>query len=115
MFPTPALWFLFLVGAFAFSLRDFAGTSMGSLGSLFLQNAHGYDPKWTGLALSGMFLSSAISNPIFGGLSDRRRNGWTTFVLLVAAAMVVVLPRVPSRWTIRCLSCTAFSSCPVIP
>ncbi len=100
MFPTPALWFLFLVGAFAFSLRDFAGTSMGSLGSLFLQNAHGYDPKWTGLALSGMFLSSAISNPIFGGLSDRRRNGWTTFVLLVAAAMVVVLPRVPSRWTI---------------
>src|SRR5439155_21361554 len=48
LFPTGALYFFFLLTAFAFSLRDFVGTSMGSLGSLFLQNAHGYGPRWTG-------------------------------------------------------------------
>src|SRR6266850_1518340 len=53
MFPAPSLWFFFILCALAFSLRDFVGTSMGSLGSLFLQNAHGYGPRWTGLALSG--------------------------------------------------------------
>jgi MFS family permease len=67
---------------------------------LFLQNAHGYNPKWTGLALSGIFLASAVSNPLFGTLSDRGRKGWTMFVLLVGAAMVALLPHVPARWTI---------------
>ena len=37
-----------------FSLRDFAGSSMGSLGSLFLQNAHGYSLQQTGVTLSGI-------------------------------------------------------------
>src|SRR4051794_5766229 len=47
MFPTPALWFFFLAAGLAFSLRDFAGTGMGSLGSLFLQQAEGFNPKTT--------------------------------------------------------------------
>ena len=34
---------------------------MGSLGSLFLQKAQGYSPQWTGLALSGIFLASAVA------------------------------------------------------
>jgi MFS family permease len=73
MFPTPALWMFFLSASFALSMRDFTGSSMGSLGSLFVQQAHGYNIKQTGLALSGIFLASSISNPLFGGLSDRGR------------------------------------------
>jgi len=100
LFPAGALYFFFFTAAFAFSLRDFTGTSMGSLGSLFLQKAHGYDPQRTGLALSGIFLASAISNPLFGSLSDRGRKRWTMLVLGLAAVMVLILPHVPARWTI---------------
>ena len=100
MFPTAALWGFFLLAAFAFSLRDFVGSGMGSLGSLFLQNAHGYSPELTGLALSGIFLASAVSNPLFGHLSDRGRIGWTMRVLLVAAVLVALFPHMPSRATI---------------
>lgn len=100
MFPTPSLWLIFFAAAFAFSLRDFTGASMGSLGSLFLQTAHGYDPRLTGIALSWIFLPSAISNPLFGHLSDRGRSRWTMLVLLLAAVLVALFPRVPDRWTI---------------
>ena len=100
LFPTAALWGFFLLAAFAFSLRDFTGSSMGSLGSLFLQKAHGYSPKLTGLALSGIFLASAISNPLFGHLSDRGRMKWTLMVLLVAAVLVALFPRMETTATI---------------
>ena len=100
LFPNPALWGFFLLAAIAFSLRDFTGSSMGSLGSLFLQKAHGYSPKLTGLALSGIFLASAISNPLFGHLSDRGRLRWTMIVLLVAAAVVALFPHMPVAATI---------------
>jgi MFS transporter, FSR family, fosmidomycin resistance protein len=100
MFPTGALWFFFAAYCLAFSLRDFAGASMGSLGSLFLQKAQGYDPKWTGLALSGIFLAAIISNPLFGALSDSGRKRWVMLALVVAAILVALFPHVPSRWTI---------------
>jgi MFS family permease len=95
MFPTPILWFLFLGACLAFSLRDFAGSSMGSLGSLFLQSAHGFSPKHTGFALSGIFVASAISNPLFGGLSDRGRIRWLCLVLSIATIAVTIFPRLP--------------------
>jgi MFS transporter, FSR family, fosmidomycin resistance protein len=100
LFPTTALWFFFLAYCLAFSLRDFAGTSMGSLGSLFLQKARGYDAKSTGLALSGIYLAATISNPLFGSLSDRGRKRWLLVALLTAAAMLALFPRVPQAWTI---------------
>jgi MFS family permease len=100
LFPTPALWGFFLLAAFAFSLRDFTGASMGSLGSLFLQKAHGYTPWLTGLALSGIFLASAVSNPLFGHFSDRGRMKWTMLVLLVAAGIVALFPHVSAAATI---------------
>ena len=100
LFPTPALWFFFLAYCIAFSFRDFAGSSMGSLGSLFLQQARGYDPKWTGFALSGIFIAAIISNPLFGSLSDGGRKRWISLALVVAAIMMVIFPHVPSRWTI---------------
>ncbi len=98
MFPTPALWLLFITASFVLSMRDFTGASMGTLGSLFLQKAHHLDPKATGLTLSGIFIMSAVSNPLFGGLSDRARMRWASLVLLVAAAVVAIIPRIPKAW-----------------
>jgi MFS family permease len=100
LFPTGALWFFFLAYCLAFSFRDFAGTSMGSLGSLFLQKARGYDAKSTGLALSGIYLAATISNPLFGSLSDRGRKRWLTLALLTSAATMALFPWVPQSWTI---------------
>src|SRR5438105_3532434 len=100
LFPTPALWLLFIAASFAFSLRDFTGASMGTLGSLFLQKAHHLDPKTTGLFLSGIFIMSAVSNPLFGGLSDRARMRWASFVLVLAAILVMLFPHLPRHWLI---------------
>ncbi|MEO7299429.1 MAG: MFS transporter [Verrucomicrobiota bacterium] len=108
LFPRNALMFFFVAAAVSFSLRDFAGSGMGSLASLFLQQAHGFTPKMTGLALGGMFLASAISNPIFGGLSDRGRMRWTSITLLAAAAMIVIFPHVPPRWIFPVLAIYGF-------
>jgi MFS family permease len=98
LFPTPALWILFFAAALAFSMRDFTGSSMGSLGSLFLQHAHGYSVKATGLTLSVIFIASAVSNPLFGHLSDRGRMRWTCLVLFVAAALVLAFPHMSKPW-----------------
>lgn len=99
IFPTRALWLFFLAICFAFGLRDFAGSGMRSLTSLFLQKAHGFDSKLTGLALSGLFLVSAISNPLFGGLSDRRgRIFWICFVLTTSAILMCIFPRASLCW-----------------
>jgi MFS transporter, FSR family, fosmidomycin resistance protein len=100
MFPTAALWFFFLAYCFAFSLRDFAGASMGTLGSLFLQNVHGFTPERTGLALSMIFIAASISNPLFGSLSDGGRKRWIAVAIVIAAGTVALFPHVPSRWTI---------------
>ena len=100
LFPTAALWFFFLAYSLAFSIRDFAGSSMGSLGSLFLQKARGYDARATGLALSGIYLAATISNPLFGSLSDRGRKRWLTVALLTAAGTMAIFPWVPESWTV---------------
>jgi len=95
LFPTSALWLLFLAAAVAFALRDFAGHSMGSLGSLFLQKAHGFSVKEAGVALSLIFLMGVISNPLFGHLSDRGRTRWTAGVMILAAMVIAVFPHLP--------------------
>ncbi len=108
MFPTPALWLFFIAASFAFSLRDFAGSGTGSLSSLFLQQGHGLSPKFTGLALSGIFMASAISNPLFGGLSDGGRMKWTSLVLFIAAVMMAIFPHVSKNWIIPTLAIYGF-------
>src|SRR5207249_11086151 len=101
LFPTPSLWaFFVVVMSFLFGMRDFTGSSMGSLGSLFMQNAYGFNLKETGVALSAIFLASVVSNPLFGHLSDRGRIRWTCAVLLVAVVLVGIFPRVPAQWLI---------------
>jgi MFS family permease len=100
MFPTRTLWFWFFLASVLFGLRDFAGTGMGSLSSLFMQKVHEFGLHETGLTLSAIFLAAIISNPFFGGLSDRGRIRWTCFVLGVAALLVAWFPHVPPQWFI---------------
>ena len=89
-----------MFSAIAFSLRDFTGFGMGSLGSLFLQKAHGWSPQKTGFALSMIFVGTIISNPVFGGLSDRHRFPWLAGVLILAGILVVLFPMLPGPWMI---------------
>ncbi len=103
LFPTPTLWLFFIGMSLSFSLRDFAGTGMGSLGSLFLQNARGFTLKETGLALSCIFIASVVSNPLFGHLSDRGRIRWTCLVLVISAVVISIFPHVPRSWVIPAL------------
>jgi MFS family permease len=103
--------------ALAFSMRDFAGAAMVSLGSLFLQNAHGFNPKSTGFILSGIYLASAVSNPVFGHLSDGGRIRWAVSLLLLAMVMVAIFPHVSKGWMFIALSAYGFffmASYPVV-
>jgi FSR family fosmidomycin resistance protein-like MFS transporter len=103
MFPTPALWLMFLAAAFIFLLRDFTGSSMSTVGSLFLQKARGFDVKQTGLTISVLFIASAISNPLFGHFSDRARLRWAATLIIISAAFVVAFPHVPVKWIVPAL------------
>ncbi|HVY69984.1 MAG TPA: MFS transporter, partial [Verrucomicrobiae bacterium] len=103
MFPTPALWGIFLVTCVIFSLRDFAGNGMGTLGSLFMQKVHGLDVEKTGMMLSFIFAGTWISNPLFGGLSDSGRNRWISVVLVLAALMMAAFPHVSRGWLLPLL------------
>lgn len=117
LFPLSSLYVFFYAAAFSFGLRDFAGASMGSLGSLFLQKAHGFDARAAGLALCVMFLASAFGNPLFGRLSDSGRIRWTALVLILSALLVAVFPHVPAAWTMPVLAAYGFffmSSYPMI-
>ena len=100
LFASPALCLLFIAMSLLFGLRDFTGSSMGSLGSLFMQNACGFDLRQTGTALSAIFLASVVSNPLFGHLSDRGRIRWTCAVLSIATVLVAMFPRVPAQWLV---------------
>jgi len=108
LFPTSALWLLFFAAAVAFALRDFAGHSMGSLGSLFLQKAHGFTVKEAGTALSVIFLMGIVSNPLFGHLSDQGRTRWTAGVMLAAAVVVAAYPHLPRGWLVVALAVYGF-------
>jgi MFS family permease len=103
MFDSWTLWVIFAAAAFAFSLRDFAGSSMGSLASLFLQSAKGFTLAQTGVAVSCIFLASAVSNPIFGRLSDRGRLRWALALLVIASAQVATFPFVSAKFSVIAL------------
>jgi MFS transporter, FSR family, fosmidomycin resistance protein len=108
IFATRALWFFFIAASVVFSLRDFAGSGMASLGSLFLQHARGYFPQATGLTLGCIFLASTLSNPLLGGLSDHGRLRWTTLAIGIAALMIFLFPRTPAEWIVPELAIYGF-------
>lgn len=117
LFPTPALWAFFIAMSFFFSLRDFTGSSMGTLGSLFLQQAHGFSLRATGIALGCIFLMSIVSNPLVGTLSDRGRIRWGFIILTMAAGAVAIFPHLPRAAVIPGLMVYGFflpASYPVI-
>ncbi len=117
MFPTRALWLFFLAASFFFGLRDFAGSGIGSLSSLFLQEARGFDLKKTGFILSGIYMASAISNPLFGRLSDGGRIRWAVVLLLLALCLMAIFPHVSKGWMFTVLLAYGFfflASYPVV-
>lgn len=87
-------WLALGSAALFLSLRDFAGSAVGSGGALFLQQAHGFSLAQTGVALSLIFLGSTVGNPLFGHLADRRMARWLVLVLGGAAVAVAVIPRI---------------------
>ncbi len=73
--------------------REFGGSGVGSLSSLYLQSAQAFTVKKTGLFLGLMSLPAFIGNPIFGSLSDSpRRLWWAAGVLLTAGACALLIP-----------------------
>lgn len=90
-------WLALGAAALFLSLRDFAGSAVGSGGALFLQQAHGFSLAQTGVALSLIFLGSTVGNPLFGRLADHRMARWLTLVLGGAAAAVALIPRTPAN------------------
>ena len=108
MFPTPALWLMFLSAAFIFLLRDFTGSSMSTVGSLFLQKARGFTLAQTGWAISLIFIASAVSNPLFGHFSDGSRLRWAAGLIIISAALVAVFPHVPRAFVIPTLAVYGF-------
>jgi len=82
--------------------------ALGSLSSLFLQKARGFDTRDAGLALSVLFLAGAFGNPLFGGLSDGGRKRWTFTVLLIATALMALFPHVSARGEIVLLGAIGF-------
>ena len=108
LFPTPALRLMFVFAALIFLLRDFTGSSMATVGSLFLQKARGFDVERTGFTISFIFIASAVSNPLFGHLSDRARLKWAAVVIVIAAVCVAIFPHVPDRWLVPALLAYGF-------
>lgn len=102
IFPTRLMWVVFAAAILSFGLRDFGGNGVSTLGSLFLQKAHGWNLARTGFALSLIFLAAIISNPLFGYLSDRggNRPRWIAFTVTIGAATAIFIPRVIIDWTI---------------
>ena len=90
---------------------------MGTLGSLFLQQAHRFSLQSTGFAIGSIFLMAIISNPLIGSLSDRGRIRWGFIILSVAALVVGIFPHLPKTALIPGLMTYGFflpASYPVI-
>jgi FSR family fosmidomycin resistance protein-like MFS transporter len=108
LFPTWHVAFSFLAVCAALGFRDFAGGGIGTLSSLFLQRGRGFDAATTGLALGAMSLMAIISNPLFGGLSDRNRGLWIFIALFTSACIASLLPWLPNAWLVPCLLAYGF-------
>jgi MFS family permease len=103
--------------ALAFACRDFGGSGMSTLSSLFLQRAHGFGAKMTGFYLGLMCLIAMLSNPIIGSISDKRRFPVMAASLLSAAVFAAGVPWLPRGWAWVGLTAYGFclmSSFPVV-
>lgn len=79
--------------ALVLGCRDFAGLATLSLGSIYLQKAHGLDAKRTGFILGAIMLISVVVSPLAVYLSPgKRRLPMLVFVLIAAGLIVATVP-----------------------
>ncbi len=67
--------------------------------------------------MSGIYLASAISSPVFGHLSDGGRVRWAVALIFLSIVMVAVFPLVPEGWMFAVLAAYGFffmASYPVV-
>ena len=117
LFPRPMFAFVFAAMALLFCLRDFAGNGLGTLSSLFLQQAHGFSAKEAGLALSFIFLAAPIGNPLFGHLSDSARLRWLVVLVAVSAALFASFPHLPApavKWAFAVYGFFLIATYPIV-
>jgi MFS family permease len=100
LFPRGMFVAVFAAMALLFCLRDFAGNGLGTLSSLFLQQARGYSAKEAGLALSAIFVLAPLGSPLFGHLGDSHRLSWAAGLIVVSAALFALFPHLPAGWLV---------------
>jgi MFS family permease len=84
--------------------RDFAGVGLLTLGSIYLQKAHGMDARQVGFILGAMMLIGVVVNPIAVWLSGGRRRLWALAGILVGGGCVLAtVPHWPVRWVLAAL------------
>jgi len=91
--------------------RDFAGTAVVTLASVFLQKAYGLDAARTGYILGTMMIISIIVNPLTVYLSaGHRRLPTLTIILIGAGLTIAIVPLIP-LWMVLPVLCVfqAFS------
>ncbi|HVT90065.1 MAG TPA: MFS transporter [Tepidisphaeraceae bacterium] len=83
------------------SFRDFAGIATISLLSIYLQKAHDYTPKQTGLIVGLMMLISVIVNPLAVYLSPgRKRLPALSIVLVLGGVTLLFVPFLAIAWVL---------------
>ena len=75
--------------AIVLGCRDFAGISSITLVSLYLQKAHGLDPKQTGFVLGAMMLIAIVVNPLIVFLTPGRRRLPALVAVLLIGSMAI--------------------------
>lgn len=85
--------------------RDFAGLATLSLSSIYLQKAHGLDPKQTGFIVGAMMLVSIIVNPLAVYLSPGKlRLPVLSGVMVCGGLTIATLPFWPVSMVLIVLS-----------
>ena len=76
--------------------RDFAGLATLSLASIYLQKAHGFDPKHTGFIVGAMMLVSIVVNPLAVYFSPgKRRLPALSAIMVCGGLTIATLPLWP--------------------
>jgi MFS family permease len=84
--------------------RDFAGVATGSLISIYLQKAHGYDTRQAGWVVGAMMLVSITASPLAVWFSPRHWRLRAMILLLVTGGILLtIVPHISLRWTLPML------------
>lgn len=113
----PVLWVFALI-SLMFSLREFGGSGIKPLATVFLQRVHGLTSARVGEYFGIMSLTALIANPLFGALSDGRWRLPVAAGVLVASGLAVsFVPWVSAAYVVVPLAVSEFfllASFPVV-